>query len=81
MEELINDKTIIKNELYNVFKDSITCPLCLNILINPVMCLHCQNAFCKKCIDNWSKNSQKCPKRCDNPNIKKVLAKMIFYQN
>ena len=39
------------------------------------MCLNCQNAFCKKCIDNWSKNSQKCPNRCDNPNYQKSIGK------
>ena len=75
MEELINENTIIKDDLYNIFKDTIVCSLCSNILINPVMCLHCQNAFCKKCIDNWSKNSQKCPKRCDNPNYQKSIGK------
>ena len=84
MEELINDNTIIKNDLYNMFKSSIECSLCLNILINPVMCLNCQNAFCKKCIDNWSKNSEKCPNRCDNPNYQKcigkndILSKLLF---
>ena len=75
MEELINDNTIIKDDLYNIFKNSIECSLCLNILINPVMCLNCQNAFCKKCIDNWSKKSQQCPNRCDNPNYQKSIGK------
>ena len=75
MEKLINDNTIIKDELYNIFKNSIECSLCLNILINPVMCLNCQNAFCKKCIDNWSKKSQQCPNRCDNPNYQKSIGK------
>ena len=75
MEELINDKTIIKNDIYNVFKDSITCPLCLNILINPVMCLNCQNTYCKKCIDNLSQKSQNCPNRCINPNYQKCISK------
>ena len=32
-------------------------------------------AFCKKCIDNWSKKSQQCPNRCNNPNYQKSIGK------
>ena len=31
MENYINENTIIKDELYNAFKESVTCPLCLSI--------------------------------------------------
>ena len=75
MEELINVDTIIKDDLYNIFKDSIICPLCSNILINPVMCLTCQKVYCKRCIDKWSESNQKCQNGCENPNYQKNIGK------
>ena len=75
MENYINENTIIKDELYNAFKESVTCPLCLSILINPVMCMKCQNVFCKKCVGDWSKKDEKCPNRCTEPNYQRCLGK------
>ena len=75
MDEYINDDTIVEDDFYNSFKDSVTCPLCLCILINPVMCMKCQNVYCKKCVDDWSKKDKKCPNRCENPNYQKSLVK------
>ena len=39
------------------------------------MCMNCQNVYCKKCIDQWSKKDNKCPNRCENPNYKKSIEK------
>ena len=39
------------------------------------MCNNCQNVYCRKCIEEWSKNNNKCPNRCDNPNYKRCLEK------
>ena len=75
MEEYINNDTIIKDEIYNLFKDTITSPLCFSILINPVMCMKCQKVYCKKCIDNWCKEHPKCPNQCTDPNYQRSLGK------
>ena len=75
MEEYINDETIVEDEIYNLFKETVNCPLCLSILINPVICMKCQNVFCKKCADDWSKKDDKCPNRCVNPNYQKSIGK------
>ena len=75
MEDYINDYTFIEDDYYQMFKDSIECPLCLGILINPVMCMNCQNVYCKKCVDSWSKKDDKCPNRCTNPNYQRSLSK------
>ena len=75
MDEYINDDTIVEDDFYNSFKDSVACPLCLCILIDPVMCMNCQNVYCKKCVDDWAKKDKKCPNRCENPNYQKSLVK------
>ena len=68
MEKYININNIIENNIFKFFKDSVTCPLCHNILINPIMCIKCQETFCKKCIDDWEKKNLKCPNNCNEPN-------------
>ena len=75
MEKYININTIIEDSIYDIFKNSIICPLCNNILIDPMMCMKCQNAYCKKCIDDWNKNNEKCPKGCEAPNYSKSIGK------
>ena len=37
--------------------------------------MKCQKAFCKKCVDDWSKKDDKCPNRCVNPNYQKSIGK------
>ena len=49
MEKYVNSNTIIKNEVYEAFKDSIICPFCSNLIIEPVICFSCQETFCKNC--------------------------------
>jgi hypothetical protein len=78
MEEYVNEDTIIKNETYELLKENIICPICLCLMIEPVICLKCQNTFCKNCIVSWQKKNNSCPNRCDNPNIKDVIGKNNF---
>jgi hypothetical protein len=75
MEGFIREDTIVEDAIYLSFKDSVICPICSNILINPVMCMKCQNVYCRKCIDEWSKKDNKCPNRCENPNYQRSLEK------
>ena len=76
MDDSISEDTVVEDAIYSVFKDSVICPICSNILINPVMCMNCQNAYCQKCIDGWSKKDNKCPNRCENPNYKRSIEKI-----
>ena len=82
MEQLMKDFEIIENNYYNCFKDLVNCPICLNILIDPVICIKCQNCFCKKCINEWLKNNEKCPNYCSGPNFqeknKTLLSQLKF---
>ena len=75
MEKYINNETLIENKIVNLLKSSIICPLCNNIFIKPLMCINCQKVYCKKCIDNWSKDKEKCPNNCQNPNYKDCMIK------
>ena len=75
MEEFANEESVIEDDIYSNFKDSVICPICHDIIINPVMCMNCQNSYCQKCIDNWSKRDNRCPNHCENPNYKKSIEK------
>ena len=75
MDKYVNEDTIIKNETFESFQELIICPICECIMIEPVMCLNCQNNYCKKCIEDWKKKSTSCPNRCENPIYKNVIGK------
>jgi len=76
MEEYVNLNTLVEDDISKMFKDSAICPLCLNILIEPIICMKCQKVFCKKCIENWKKKSEKCPNvNCNSPSYKECIGK------
>ena len=75
MEQYVNEETIIKNEKYESFKELIYCPICECLMIEPVMCLDCQNNYCKNCIEKWKAKEGSCPNRCGNPIFKNVIGK------
>ena len=75
MESYVNKKTLVEDEISKIFLDSVICSLCKSILIKPVMCMKCQKNYCKKCIDNWNENNEKCPNGCDSPNYQESVAK------
>ena len=74
-------KTIISDNIYQMFKDTVICPLCKSIFINPVMCLKCQNTYCQKCIDKWKQENEKCPDNCDEPNYQECKGKIDILSN
>jgi hypothetical protein len=84
IRDYINEENVIKDEIYNNFESSLTCSICSDIIIEPTMCMNCQNVYCKKCIDDWSKKSSKCPNRCQNTSynksvsISEILSKLKF---
>ena len=74
MEKYANIETIIKNNIYETFKDYIICPICKKLILDPFMCLKCQKYFCKNCVENLeaiNNNSHK----CDNPDYQNILGK------
>jgi len=78
MEKYANEKNIVKNEVYDLFKDTIICPVCSSLMIEPVICLNCQSTFCKKCSKELKDKGENCPKKCSILNIKDVIGKNNF---
>ena len=75
MEGYINNDTIREDDIVKLYKDTVTCPLCKSILIKPLMCMKCQIAYCKKCIDKWNENNKNCPNNCDSANYQYCVGK------
>lgn len=84
MHDYINENNIVKDEIYKNFESSLICIICLDIIIEPIMCIKCQHVYCKQCIKKWSKINSKCPNRCENPeyqiclDISQLLSKLNF---
>ena len=75
MEKYANEKNIVKNDIYELFKDNIYCQVCNSLMIDPVICLSCQSTFCKKCSKELKDTGENCPKKCSNFNIQDVIGK------
>lgn len=74
MEKYVNKNTIVKNEIYENFKDNIICPICSSLMIEPVVCTGCQETFCKNCY----KDGKTCAKKCEKSDIKDVIGRNNF---
>ena len=66
-DEYFPEDSIVKDDLYEVFKNYINCIICNKVLRHPQMCMKCQKNFCKKCIDNYPNKNEKCSPGCDDP--------------
>ena len=42
---------------------TLQCPICLDLVMDPVECENCRKLFCKECINSWLKNSSECPNK------------------
>jgi WD40 repeat protein len=62
----------------------LICSICLEIVLNPVMCSKCENLFCKSCIDILLTKTNRCPNKCifqekeKNRMLKNILSKIEF---
>ncbi|CAF0973614.1 unnamed protein product [Didymodactylos carnosus] len=65
-----------------VIEDVFLCPICHNILRNPVSCKTCENSFCSNCIHLWLFARNICPFNCQYeerkcpPLMKTLLSKL-----
>ena len=73
----MNISGINKNRVINLpsYLPMVTCIICNEIYLNPVICANCENMFCEACIINYSlKNNNKCF-RCLSFEITKTIPK------
>jgi len=75
MEIYVNKETIVKNKIYELFRDLIICPVCNSLMIEPVMCYSCQITFCKKCSKNLKDKGDNCPNKCGVFKIYDIIGK------
>ena len=73
IRDYINEANVVKDEIYQTLENSVTCSICSDILIEPKMCMNCQNVYCEQCINNWTQKSITCPNRCQNTKYSKSL--------
>ena len=84
VRKYMTENHIIKDEIYNSVENKIFCIICLDVLIDPVMCMNCKGVYCYHCIKKWSEIDNKCPNRCQNPNYQnssqtcQLLSKIKF---
>ena len=74
-----------KENILNLITKLIQCKICMNLLNDPYDCLCCNQTFCKSCIINYIKTSDKCPyseffednkEKINNNNIKELMNKI-----
>ncbi|KAH8357025.1 hypothetical protein KR200_002317 [Drosophila serrata] len=41
--------------------DELLCPICADVLEEPVQSVGCEHAYCRRCIDQWMRLKQICP--------------------
>ena len=73
MSSLIEN--VIQDDFFNSIKEEVTCSICLDIKVDPMMCTKCQNSYCANCIKNWEKKSLQCPFKCDSPSY--IIARVV----
>jgi hypothetical protein len=86
MEELqdyMNENYVVKDATYNEIEDSIKCLICMDIIIDPMMCTKCKSVFCKNCIEKWHRKNRSCPIKCKSSYEKckekaELLSKLQF---
>lgn len=56
---------ISKDRFHNLEDDYFDCVICQQVVINPKICVFCNNLFCKFCITEWKKKKPFCPFKCN----------------
>lgn len=72
---IINKYTYLDPDLIenSSVADTVTCPVCTSIVIDPKCCDECKHGFCSKCVEEIRKTSNAQNKKCNCPLCKKEL--------
>jgi len=84
----LNQDRVVNAHEYEKTLNHLVCPICLNILWDPVSCSNCQINYCRNCIYGWLKKQNNgppsCPNRCNfvqistPPIIKDLLSGIVI---
>ena len=69
-EDYFPEESVVKDSIYMLMEDTITCKLCNKIKKDPMMCTNCQKTYCKNCLHNFVNT---CPNNCENPQYVKSI--------
>jgi len=61
-EELVVNKSFFKE-----VENDLTCSICNGLLVDPILCVECENPFCSTCIGEWIKKNNSCVMKCQKP--------------
>lgn len=53
-----------ENEKHKEKVQFFQCPICQNVVKDPLECSGCSSLFCKLCIAPWMRENFNCPKKC-----------------
>jgi len=78
-DDIVGEQTEMKNEVFKNFEDQCTCAICLELADEAVVCSHCHQVFCQKCIVGL----EGCPSCRQNPfttqpnvNLRRLIGSM-----
>jgi hypothetical protein len=65
----INDEDKLSPRMVTDFggeplEEYFSCSICTKIIVDPMECKRCENAFCANCINEWKKKRNECPFQC-----------------
>jgi len=73
-----DESLIINTEYYTELKDQVHCPICFNLLCEPLMCSNCEHVYCGDCFKTWLKKNDYCPSLCPKkPDTVKEVCKLF----
>ncbi|KAL4438903.1 hypothetical protein ABPG74_016623 [Tetrahymena malaccensis] len=69
------------NEIGDFLQD-LQCPICLNIIEDPMSCIRCELNYCNSCINEWStkKSQNVCPTCRNNQQVLLLNGKQHLYK-
>ena len=78
-KEFNEDISIVQKEKYKLLKESVICPICNKIFIDPIICIECQASICKICYEKVKNYRNQC--NCMDSNYQINILKINILSN
>ena len=70
--EGIKEEQIENYDQYKKILESFCCPICLDIVKNPLECTKCETLYCEECWEFIKMAGKKCTMNCEKASVKKA---------